>query len=344
MTISYSKLSAIITASLLVAACGSGGGGSSGGTGGGGSGSGAAVVTPPPVISNGAASQTLNRSVGANIPAGSYARGIGGNVDITIGPNRDSAGNIVISNATLPNDFSSRDVTITNTSNGNTLSVTVAGLSNTLLANLPNTAANSQKQSSYSRTGSGTSGTVYLSNTLGSTSLSNSFYGSTENYTTYTINTATSTARIAGSQGYFFGGVPATNLPTSGTATYAGGFEGVSFVNNEAVNSLAGTANMNVNFAAYTVNGTITNINKRAGGTGASTATGYTINYNGSIGGTQFAGNSTLSGTNGSTGSGRVQGGFFGAGGIESVGVIGMNVTTPSGSGVIMGSFGTRRQ
>lgn len=92
------------------------------------------------------------------------------------------------------------------------------------------------------------------------------------------------------------------NMPTTGTASYAGMVQGVAYESGQ-LKSLNGTTSLNADFAANTVSGSLTVNYANAGGVYAST------NLSGvSITGNQFGGGLTGSGVN----NGTIDGAFFG--------------------------------
>ena len=139
--------------------------------------------------------------------------------------------------------------------------------------------------------------------------------GKTENGNTYVFqpNLASSHAGIIrlnnNAENYLFHqGLAATNLPSTGSATY----KGSAYVESIAgLGASGGDASFNVDFGAKTINGSLTNqIKYQNNGT---TATLNGLNFNGTISGTTFTGKD---------GSTEFDGGFYGDAGKELSGVL----------------------
>ncbi len=181
-----------------------------------------------------------------------------------------------------------------------------------------------------------------LGSSLGTTSLSYAYVG---------IGTKASTAPSGGYDVYmsnFFGGqkTQVSDMPSSGTANYAGGFSGESTgfgSGGLSVESLDGNVNLAANFGAKTIQGSVDGI--RFDSTSPSP---FSIGVNGVISGNQFSGNAHLidakTGKTFGTQTSVMQGGFFGPQAAEAAGALAVKAT---GNGVVMfvnGSFGAKKQ
>lgn len=150
-----------------------------------------------------------------------------------------------------------------------------------------------------------------------------------------------------------FGGRSTSDMPTSGKADYAGGFEGVensSFGATVQTSSLSGKANLTADFAARTVRGRIDDVkNHNAGPIPQSTA--YSIGYTGTITGSAFSGTSWLTQANSdaplayAVQNGTLQGGFFGPGAAETAGGLSAAATLDSNRKMLVtGAFGAKKK
>ncbi len=119
---------------------------------------------------------------------------------------------------------------------------------------------------------------------------------------------------------------PTTSMPSSGTATYNGTVQGMSYESG-ALKTLNGTHTMNANFASGTITGTM-NVNYAS--IGASYAT---TNLNAvSISGNGFAG-----GLNGTDNTGSIKGSFYGPAANEIGGTWALSKTGSSAAGIFAG-------
>nr|WP_299849327.1 transferrin-binding protein-like solute binding protein [Sphingomonas bacterium] len=160
---------------------------------------------------------------------------------------------------------------------------------------------------------------------------------------------ASTSAPIAYYAGVFAGGdvgdITAT-MPTTGSASYAGGATGFALTGGNAYRFYGATA-LTANFATNAITGNITGINAYAtGGSGPTSPLGTmnSIALSGTISGSLFSGTASASATAGTavniTGAtGTLNGGFFGPNAAETSGVFDL-----SGAGIaVMGSFGTTK-
>lgn len=119
---------------------------------------------------------------------------------------------------------------------------------------------------------------------------------------------------------------PTTSMPSSGTATYNGTVQGMSYESG-ALKTLNGTHTMNANFASGTITGTM-NINYAS-----SSASYATTNLNAvSISGNGFAG-----GLNGTDNTGSIKGSFYGPAANEIGGTWALSKTGSSAAGIFAG-------
>jgi hypothetical protein len=128
--------------------------------------------------------------------------------------------------------------------------------------------------------------------------------------------------------GFFAGGsVPATNIPSSGTATYNGSYIGTAFARSNPANSMpiSGGLQLSANFGSSSISSTFTS-GALADPTKAPTQTG-------SISGTSFT-------TGGNAAAYVLHGQFFGAGATEATGTMGGSL---SGQTDFSGAFGAHR-
>ncbi|KHG33734.1 MAG: hypothetical protein OA34_07805 [Sulfurospirillum sp. MES] len=119
---------------------------------------------------------------------------------------------------------------------------------------------------------------------------------------------------------------PTTSMPSSGTATYNGTVQGMSYESG-ALKTLNGTHTMNANFASGTITGTM-NVNYASSG-----ASYATTNLNAvSISGNGFAG-----GLNGTDNTGSIKGSFYGPAANEIGGTWALSKTGSSAAGIFAG-------
>lgn len=152
----------------------------------------------------------------------------------------------------------------------------------------------------------------------------------------------------------FFGGSATSNMPTSGKADYAGGFEGIehSAVTGQPMqaSNISGKANVSADFAARTVRGRIDDVNNHSVGPMPQPA-GYSIGFTGAISNALYTGSSWITQRNSDAplagavqNTGVVQGGFFGPGAVETAG--GLSVTTADANRkmLVTGGFGAKKK
>jgi hypothetical protein len=150
-----------------------------------------------------------------------------------------------------------------------------------------------------------------------------------------------------------FGGAATSDMPTSGKADYAGGFEGIE---NSAltgqpmkVSNISGKANLSADFAAKTVRGRIDDVSNHSLGP-FKQAAGYSIGFDGAISGASFSGRSWLTQSNsdaplsGYSHSGVLQGGFFGPGAAETAGALTVNSSDANRKMQVTGAFGAKKK
>jgi hypothetical protein len=150
-----------------------------------------------------------------------------------------------------------------------------------------------------------------------------------------------------------FGGAATSDMPTSGKADYAGGFEGMenSALNDQPmkVSNISGKANLSADFAARTVRGRIDDVSNHSVGP-IKQAAGYRIEFNGAITGSSFSGSSWLTRANsdaplsGYAHSGNLQGGFFGPGATETAGGLTVNAADANKKMQVAGAFGAKKK
>jgi hypothetical protein len=159
--------------------------------------------------------------------------------------------------------------------------------------------------------------------------------------------TPTYAGTFGGSQGEAY---QTAALPTSGSATYAGGATG--FVQQPgASNSLNaasfyGTTTLTANFATGSVNGGVSNIVAHDLNTDAALGSVNNIGIAATIAGTGFSGTTNVTGSGGtafniSGATGTVNGAFFGPNAQEVAGVF--NLTGGTNNTTLLGSFGAKR-
>jgi hypothetical protein len=152
----------------------------------------------------------------------------------------------------------------------------------------------------------------------------------------------------------FFGGKSTTDMPTSGKAEYAGGFEGLEQTATAGApvqtSNISGKANLSADFAAKTVRGRIDDVNNHSLGP-VKTAAGYSIGFDGKITNSTFAGSSWLTQKNSDApvngftqNGGTLQGGFFGPGAAETAGAIGLAAADANKKVLVTGAFGGRKK
>jgi hypothetical protein len=150
-----------------------------------------------------------------------------------------------------------------------------------------------------------------------------------------------------------FGGAATGDMPTSGKADYAGGFEGIenSALNGQPmkVSNISGKANLSADFAAKTVRGRIDDVSNHSLGP-IKQAAGFSIGFNGSMTGSTFSGSSWLTQANsdaplsGYSSTGVMQGGFFGPGAAETAGALTVNSSDASRKLQVTGAFGAKKK
>lgn len=188
-----------------------------------------------------------------------------------------------------------------------------------------------------------------LDGSLGVSSLEHSFAG----VASYTGGVrAGSGSDVAFDAAGIFGGRSTSDMPTSGKADYAGGFEGLEHSSSDAtlqISNVSGKANLAADFAAKTVRGRIDDVKNHSSGPLAQSA-GYSVGYNGTITGSNFAGTSWLTQVNsdaplsGYSQSGNLQGGFFGPGAAEAAGALSALGVNGNRKLLVTGAFGAKKK
>jgi hypothetical protein len=126
---------------------------------------------------------------------------------------------------------------------------------------------------------------------------------------------------------------PAANIPTTGSFTYSGRTVGASVDGSGSVTAIAGNIALTANFAAATIDGSVTSLYSNAG------FLNLTGDLAGGISGNSFAGTATAKESGSTVGIGGFSGKFYGPGAEEAAGQWNLE-----GSGVkAMGSFGAKR-
>jgi hypothetical protein len=188
-----------------------------------------------------------------------------------------------------------------------------------------------------------------LDGSLGAPSLEHSYGGVASSTGGVRSGSSSDTSfNIAG----IFGGRATSDMPTSGRADYAGGFEGLEHSSVDAklqISNVSGKANLSADFAAKTVRGRIDDVKNHSSGPIAQSA-GYSIGYNGSISGPNFAGASWLTQVNsdaplnGYSQNGSLQGGFFGPGAAEATGALSTLAADGNKRLLVTGAFGSKKK
>lgn len=188
-----------------------------------------------------------------------------------------------------------------------------------------------------------------LDGSLGVSSLEHSFVGVASSKEGVR---AGSGSDIAFNAAGIFGGRSTSDMPTSGKADYAGGFEGLEHSSVDAqlqMSNVSGKANLAADFAAKTVRGRIDDVKNHSSGPLAQSA-GYSVGYNGTITGSNFAGTSWLTQVNsdaplsGYSQSGTLQGGFFGPGAAEAAGALSALGVNGNKKLLVTGAFGAKKK
>ena len=142
---------------------------------------------------------------------------------------------------------------------------------------------------------------------------------------------------------------PETAIPASGTATYSGGFSAQEHPSDQAVSTrdaavtyFWGSAVLTADFASSSVAGTFSDMRKRPGNSGTSTAANGGATFNAQINGSRLTA-SDLMGTGDLAGyrNGAVRGAFFGPAAEEAAGVF--DAADGSANRVLSGYFGTKK-
>lgn len=189
-----------------------------------------------------------------------------------------------------------------------------------------------------------------LDASLGTTSLEHSYAGTG-------WKNESSRSSIPGDNNFssmgIYGGSSTSDMPSSGKADYAGGFEGLENSATGATlrtSNISGKANLSADFAAKTVRGRIDNVNNHSVGP-MQQAAGYSIGYNGTITGSNFSGTSWLTQANSDAplsgynqNSGTLQGGFFGPGAVETAGAMSVSAADSSKKLLVTGAFGAKKK
>ena len=188
-----------------------------------------------------------------------------------------------------------------------------------------------------------------LDSSLGASSLEHSYAGVASN--TGGVRSGLS-SDISFNVAGIFGGRSTSDMPTSGKADYTGGFEGLENSSVDAAlktSNISGKANLSADFAAKTVRGRIDDVKNHSAGPIAQSA-GYSIGYNGTITGSNFAGASWLTQANsdaplsGYSQNGNLQGGFFGPGAAEAAGALSALGVDGNRKLLVTGAFGAKKK
>lgn len=195
-----------------------------------------------------------------------------------------------------------------------------------------------------------------LESSLGATTLAYSYIGMgavgarTDSITGFTIDSYVFS---------LFGGKKTTDMPTTGSATYVGAFEGVEQTGATAgsridTSRLSGVANLTADFASKKVSGRIDDLNRYSATTASyspiKAATDYSLGFSGAITGNSFAGTATLNEKNSNTvmthttQTGALQGGFFGPAAAEATGALAVSSTHDTTKTLVTGAFGAKKQ
>lgn len=191
---------------------------------------------------------------------------------------------------------------------------------------------------------------------LGVTSLAYSYIG------LGSFGTTGATATTSSYDGYLFGlfgGQKTPLMPTTGSATYKGAFEGteVAVTTGAAAAQKAdvyGAMQANVNFGSGKVTGRIDDIQAyRASATSTTpskASAAYSLTFTGDVFGSGFVGKAVMThaGTDtpyaGVTQNGAVQGGFFGPQAAETAGALAVTTAAGNTKTVVTGAFGAKKQ
>ena len=188
-----------------------------------------------------------------------------------------------------------------------------------------------------------------LDGSLGVSSLEHSFAGAASS--TGGVR-AGSGSDVAFDAAGIFGGRSTSDMPTSGKADYAGGFEGLEHSSADAtlqISNVSGKANLAADFAAKTVRGRIDDVKNHNSGPLAQSA-GYSVAFDGKMTGSNFAGTSWLTQANsdapmsGFSQSGNLQGGFFGPGAAEAAGGLSALGVNGNKKLLVTGAFGAKKK
>lgn len=189
-----------------------------------------------------------------------------------------------------------------------------------------------------------------LDGSLGATSLEHSFAGVA--FRKGGVRSGSS-SDVSWSVAGLYGGRSTSDMPTSGRADYAGGFEGIENASTDATmrtSNISGKADVSADFGARTVRGRIDNVNNHSAGPLAQSA-GYSIGFNGTMTGSSISGTSWLTQRNSDAPlpgftqtSGTMQGGFFGPGAAEVAGGVSTLATNGNHKLMVTGGFGAKKK
>lgn len=190
--------------------------------------------------------------------------------------------------------------------------------------------------------GNGTcSGEVYATNilvgALGTPTLAYSYGGRVDTYSGTTLS---------GRKDWFdfFGGQATTDMPTQGTATYAGRFTGDRVLDTAGAltgTTVSGAVSVNADFASRSVTGSVTGISTYANAqNGIVNPVTSDLAFSGTISGSTYTG---TAGFVGGTANGVVAGGFYGPAAAETAGALSVTRVTGNLQESVSGWYGAKK-
>ncbi len=297
---SSATILAVALPALGLVACGGGGGG------GGGSPATAAAPATPAATSALRGAGTLTALSGSGVETGTYTPGTG-----------------------LTTNSSSNNASLNVAADGSRTLTLPSGGSAALTATA---APNADGSQAYTGTVSGQSGSSVTLNSY--SSASNLTYSDYGNWAVSTTSSPTV------SLGIYAVGLPTTQMPTTGSASYTGGTTGVASLGGTAYN-YTGNTSLTANFAqgGGTISGTLTNLQATPMGSGSTIGMNNIALGQGNIIGTNFVGPASSSFNQGAL-NGNYGGSFYGPGAREAAGTYRL---TGSNGDAVAGAFGAHQ-
>ena len=249
-------------------------------------------------------------------------------------------------NSTIPTDVE-RTTTVESTSNGFRITYVVDGQTQTVELGEGDFGANPSRSTSYSKTTNGTEFRLW-SNT-GSFTGTGIFEHLDIN--AWGIYPHLDSIRFSDT-GFIVYGARTTDMPTTGTADYAGRILGTEWPGDAAVGTSSsqvtwyrGELGLTADFGGSTVTGNVTNLRSRPGGTSFSdyaTAPGG-LNFNATISGNELSATDLSgSGSLAHYSNGSVEGAFYGPGAVEVGGIF--EAEDAANNKLLSGTFAAEKQ